>query len=62
MKHSPTPWKRETDGIYDADGKLVRDSDENEKRIVACVNFCENWTTEALEAAFRVIEIDVREG
>ena len=68
MKHSPEPWKRGTDGlIYDANNEFVTDTcgtslpegEENQKRIVACVNFCQNWKTEALEHN-SPLEIDIR--
>jgi len=46
--HSPEPWKRGTDGvIFDAKDEMVVDccraclpleGEENQKRIVACVN------------------------
>ena len=49
MGHSPEPWVRGTDGlICDANGEYICDTcgtslpegEENQKRIVACVNAC----------------------
>ena len=62
MAHSPTPWKRGTDGrIYDANYELVTDTcgtslpngEENQKRIVACVNFFNGWSLEEVREVTR---------
>ena len=63
-KHSSSPWSRDRfHQIVDGNGQIVyvdnftfgshrtEESQANTKRIIACVNACEGFTTEELEGA-----------
>lgn len=51
MKHSRTPWAIHPDGVIVAQNgaAVCTATDEDMRRIVACVNACEGIPTEAIE-------------
>ena len=53
MSHSTEPWSWGSDSIEDADGRTIiatgEASREDLDRIVACVNFCREFSTKWLQ-------------